>query len=80
MHLAAAAGVPTVGIFGPTNPAVWGPAGPGHLVVRHIVPCQPCYKDDGVLPGCAWAHRCMRDLDVPEVEAAVTAVLEARQR
>lgn len=80
MHLAAAAGVPTVGIFGPTNPAVWGPAGPGHRVVRHIVPCQPCYKDDGVLPGCAWEHRCMRDLAVPEVEAAVTAVLEAKQR
>jgi len=28
MHLAAAAGVPTVGIFGPTDPAVYAPIGP----------------------------------------------------
>jgi heptosyltransferase III len=28
MHLAAAAGAPTIGLFGPTNPAEYGPAGP----------------------------------------------------
>jgi len=27
-HLAAALGVPTVAVFGPTDPAVWGPLGP----------------------------------------------------
>ena len=80
LHLAAAVGVPTIGIFGPTNPAVWGPAGPGHHIVRHIVPCQPCYKDDGVLPICEWEHRCMRDLDVPEVLGAVTTALHQRRR
>jgi ADP-heptose:LPS heptosyltransferase len=80
MHLAAAVGVPTVGIFGPTNPAVWGPAGPGHHIVRHIVPCQPCYKDDGVLPTCDWEHRCMQDLGVPEVLDAVTMALQQRRR
>ena len=32
-HLAAAAGVPTVAIFGPTDPAVWGPRGPHVRVV-----------------------------------------------
>jgi ADP-heptose:LPS heptosyltransferase len=75
MHLAAAAGVPTVAVFGPTDPAVWGPRGSGHLVVRHRVPCQPCYKDDGVLPVCRWDHRCMRDLSVDEVVEAVGRLL-----
>jgi ADP-heptose:LPS heptosyltransferase len=28
-HLAASLGLPTVAIFGPTNPEVWGPNGPG---------------------------------------------------
>jgi ADP-heptose:LPS heptosyltransferase len=27
-HLAAAIGVPTIAVFGPTNPAVWAPLGP----------------------------------------------------
>ncbi len=78
LHLAAAAGVPTVAIFGPTDPAVWGPRGAGHLVVRHPVPCQPCYKDDGVLPVCRWEHRCMRDLEVGRIVGALERLLEGR--
>jgi len=33
-HLAAQLGVPTVALFGPTDPAVWGPVGPRVVVVR----------------------------------------------
>jgi len=80
LHLAAAAGVPCVAIFGPTNPEVWGPYGPGHRVVRHAVPCQPCYHDDGVLPACRFEHRCMRDLPVDEVLGAVAGLLTTARR
>jgi len=41
-HLAAAVGVPTVAIFGPTDPDVWAPRGPGVRVVRAATPCAPC--------------------------------------
>ncbi|MEW6269903.1 MAG: glycosyltransferase family 9 protein [Thermodesulfobacteriota bacterium] len=34
MHLAAAAGVPCVALFGPKDPVVYGPYGAGHVVVR----------------------------------------------
>lgn len=34
MHLAAAAGVPCVALFGPKDPAVYGPYGAGHVVLR----------------------------------------------
>jgi hypothetical protein len=32
-HLAAALGVPTAAVFGPTDPAVWAPVGPKVSVV-----------------------------------------------
>jgi len=41
-HLAAALGVPTVAIFGPTDPAIWAPRGPAVRIVRTPVPCAPC--------------------------------------
>jgi hypothetical protein len=33
-HLAAAVGSPVLALFGPTNPAVWGPRGPNVRIVR----------------------------------------------
>jgi ADP-heptose:LPS heptosyltransferase len=33
-HLAAAVGVPTIALFGPTDPAVWGPRGKAVRIVR----------------------------------------------
>ena len=32
-HLAASLGLPTVALFGPTNPTVWGPRGPGVRII-----------------------------------------------
>jgi heptosyltransferase II len=42
MHLAAALGTPTVGIFGPSDPRRWGPLGPATRVVRSGIWCSPC--------------------------------------
>jgi ADP-heptose:LPS heptosyltransferase len=42
MHLAAAVGTPTVGIFGPSDPRRWGPLGPHVRVVRVGIWCSPC--------------------------------------
>jgi heptosyltransferase III len=33
-HLAGMTGIPTVAVFGPTDPVVWGPAGPNVRIVR----------------------------------------------
>lgn len=41
-HLAAAVGVPTVTIFGPTDPEVWAPCGASVYIVRGTAPCAPC--------------------------------------
>ncbi len=41
-HLAAALGVPTVALFGPTDCRLWGPAGKKAKIVRSGVSCSPC--------------------------------------
>jgi lipopolysaccharide heptosyltransferase II len=70
MHLAAFLGVPTVAIFGSTEPALTGPLGQGHIVIRHHVECSPCF-----LRECPLDFRCMKAVKVEEVVAAVERVL-----
>lgn len=41
-HLAAALGLPTVAIFGPTDPRMWAPRGEKVVVLHRKIPCSPC--------------------------------------
>jgi len=69
-HLAGAVGTPAVVIFGPTDPAQFGPyAGHGEAVVAGV-PCRPCFRR-GRFPNCRYAQRCLGELDVSSVWAAV---------
>ena len=72
MHLAAAVGTPVVAIFGPTDPALTGPYGKGHVVLRSGIPCSPCLKDH-----CPHTPRmeCMSLVTVARVLAAVQPFL-----
>ncbi len=46
MHLAASVATPCVAIFSARdNPGKWEPAGRGHIVLRHEVPCAGCMLD-----------------------------------
>jgi heptosyltransferase-2 len=75
MHLAAALGVPTLAVFGPTDPSETAPLGPRAKFVREPVECSPClYRD------CPIDHRCMERVAVGRVyeEAMSLAPLEAR--
>src|SRR5215469_17406397 len=67
MHIAAALGTPTMGIFGPTSPYHWAPLNglAATVKARTSVPCQPCHR-----PVCKMNdHRCMRDIPASEVVA-----------
>jgi len=77
MHIAASVGTPTVSIFGPSAPASWAPIGPEHLVVQHPLPCVPCRQT-----GCngEGQSRCLDDLAVAEVMAAVATQFERIKR
>jgi heptosyltransferase-2 len=70
MHIAAALGTPTMGIFGPTSPYHWAPINglAATVQTRTSVPCQPCHR-----PVCTMNdHRCMRD--IPPIDVAETVV------
>ena len=66
MHLAALLGVRTVAIFGSTEPALTGPLGCGHIIVRKHAECSPCF-----LRECPIDFRCMREIETTTVVAAV---------
>ncbi|MEM7386121.1 MAG: glycosyltransferase family 9 protein [Verrucomicrobiota bacterium] len=67
LHLAAACGIPGIGIFGPTEPATYRPLGDHIRVVRHHVECSPCNLGD-----CPLDHRCMKAVEVEEVVQLLT--------
>jgi heptosyltransferase-2 len=72
MHLAAAVGVPVVGIFGPTNEQATSPlphAGVPAEVVTHQVWCRPC-----MLRECPIDHRCMTGIQPARVREAVDRI------
>jgi len=67
LHVAAALAVPSVSIFGPTDPERTTIPG-ATRVIRQRLSCQPCYQRECPLGH----HRCMADVSVDEVvEAAV---------
>jgi lipopolysaccharide heptosyltransferase II len=75
MHLAALLGVPTVSIFGSTEPRMTAPLGAGHTILRHHVECSPCF-----LRECPIDFRCMKSVTVEEVTKAVLARLRYGRR
>ena len=46
MHVAAAIGTPTMGIFGPTSPHLWAPLNElaATMQTKTMLPCQPCHR------------------------------------
>lgn len=70
MHLASFLGVPVVAIFGSTEPGMTGPAGAGHIILRHHVECSPCF-----LRECPIDFRCMKAVTPQEVADAALSVL-----
>jgi len=69
-HLAAALDVPTITLFGPTDPHLTAPRGPRVRSIEGPAPCAPCF-----LPRCPIDHVCMRAISAASV---ATAVDEAR--
>lgn len=73
MHLACAENVPTVSIFGSTDPIATGPLGDHHKVIQHPVPCSPCFERE-----CPFGHYdCMTKVTPENVTEAVLKRLMA---
>jgi len=70
-HLAAALRVPTVTLFGPTDPQRTAPRAKTARVVCRGVPCAPCF-----LTECPIDHICMTGIDPEEVLSEVRSVVD----
>jgi heptosyltransferase II len=73
MHVAAAIGTPTMGIFGPTSPQLWAPLNELAATVqtKTTLSCQPCHRTVCRIND----HRCMRDIPASDVAAIAERVL-----
>jgi heptosyltransferase-2 len=77
LHVAAAVGTPSIGIFGPTSPWHWAPLNPLAATIETTsdLSCRPCHK-----PVCRLLHhRCMRDIAPEAVLAATQRALAGAQ-
>jgi ADP-heptose:LPS heptosyltransferase len=78
LHIAAALGVRTIGLFGPTSPALVAPPGKDNVYIWKRIPCSPCY-----LPGTVHAREflkcsdnvCMKEISPDQVSAAITRMM-----
>jgi heptosyltransferase-2 len=76
LHVAAALGTPSIGIFGPTSPWHWAPLNPLAATIETAteLPCRPCHE-----PTCRLIHhRCMRDIATEQVLVATRQALARR--
>jgi heptosyltransferase II len=73
MHVAGALNIPTVAIFGSTNPVTTSPLGDHSLVIRKDVACSPCLKVT-----CPTDFRCMDLIGADDVYNAAVEMMAGR--
>ncbi len=74
MHIAAAQGVKTIGLFGPNTPIRYGPYSQDNATLYHKTWCSPCVNTHkGSFPACfnEEFQKCMKLITVEEVLKAV---------
>ena len=72
-HIAAAVGVPTVTIYGPSSWKDWAPVGKDHRVILPEMDCVPCHRK-----GCDGSghSRCLDALDTGQVKNVIREALD----
>jgi lipopolysaccharide heptosyltransferase II len=72
LHVAAALGVPTVSVLGPSDPLRVAPRGPADSVVRKDLACSPCARRR------CWHHTCLQAIEPEEVYALAETSVRRR--
>ena len=75
LHLAASLEVPTVSLFGPSNPKKWSPQGEQHKFLQEEFECVPCSRY-GHIPSCPYDVKCLNTLAPEDVLDAALELLE----
>lgn len=74
LHIAAGLGVPTVSLFGPSDPKKWAPRGRRHLYLCGNLACAPCSRF-GTIPPCERSACCLSEITVAQVVAGIDSLL-----
>ncbi len=67
LHLAAALGIPALGIYGPTSSEGVGPVASQVRFLNTNYPCQPCYQDTR----CDFQHRCLATISRAAIRSSL---------
>lgn len=70
LFVAASVGIPTIGIYGPTDSKLIEPYGDNHVSVQSPTECSPCYNPINGVQGKAYrcnSQKCMLDVKVETV-------------
>jgi len=78
-HFAAAAGLPTIVLFGPETPKLYQPLGPSRAIYAGLA-CSPCVGAHNHRRTACTDNVCMRAITVDEVYAAVAELLRMSRR
>lgn len=82
MHLAAAMGTPTIGLFGPNSAKRYAPVGPSAVAVeRTRLACSPCiHIHRGIVPECRHVRKgqCLRDIPSSHVADVALGLIGGR--
>lgn len=71
LHIASAAGIPVIGIYGPMSKTKWGAKGVKNTLLQLDIPCIPC----NLKKKCKNNHRCLKDITPDMVKNAINNYL-----
>ena len=79
MHIGAALGTPTLGLFGPETPVMYAPIGRRTSALWRPPVCSPCINvHDNKVANCVRGHpECLTNLSVEEVHEELQVTLPA---
>lgn len=70
MHLSSVAGIPTIGLFGPTNDKIYGPTGKNNLIIRTNTKYEELINDKNYTPSY------LKDIKVSSVLESIKKLLD----
>ncbi len=76
MHLAAWAGTPLVGLFGPETPSLYGPRSERGKILWASLPCSPCLSAAADKVTRCKDNQCMKKISPDQVYAACREMIE----